>query len=625
MAQTDIAAAPPREESGRTLFLAALGIVYGDIGTSPLYALKQCFTGGLEPSRPHVLGALSLITWALILVVTVKYVLVIMRADNKGEGGILALTALAHRNFNAGWVVTVGLVGAALFYGDAIITPAISVLSAVEGLTVATPLLEPYVVPGALLLLVALFLVQRRGTAAVGGWFGPVMLAWFAVLAALGLGGILRNPEVLRALDPLEGAALLFADPARGFVLMGAVVLAVTGGEALYTDMGHFGRPPIKRAWLQLVLPALLLNYYGQGALILVAPAAVENPFYLLAPGWALYPLVGLAAASTVIASQAVISGAFSITRQAVQLGYIPRFRILHTSAEEIGQIYVPFVNLALLVAVVLLVIGFGSSDRLGAAYGIAVTGTMTCTTILAYLVMQGRGWPVATAALVFGFFLFIDLLFFSANLLKVVEGGWVPLLVAGAVYLVMSTWRRGRALLGAERAENALAITSFIRRLGSDRATRVPGTAVFMTGNPNVVPGHLLHNIKHNRVLHERNVLLTVHTEDVPRVLPGEQLEVTDLGKGFFAVIVRYGFMQEPNIVRALARARVEGLRFELAETSFFVGREKLIARRRGRANMPLSQKRLFIFLSGNMLDATEFFRIPPNRAVELGAQLDF
>jgi KUP system potassium uptake protein len=621
MPQTD-AAASPREASGRTLFLAALGVVYGDIGTSPLYALKQCFAFGLEPSRANVLGALSLITWSLILVVTVKYVLVIMRADNKGEGGILALTALARRRFHADWVVTVGLLGAALFYGDAIITPAISVLSAVEGLTVATPLFAPFVVPGALLLLLALFLVQRRGTAAVGGWFGPVMLAWFAALAVLGLGGILRNPGVLRALDPIEGAALLVADPARGFVLMGAVVLAVTGGEALYADMGHFGRAPIERAWLLLVLPALLVNYYGQAALVLADPAAVENPFYRLAPGWALYPLVGLASAATVIASQAVISGAFSLTRQAVQLGYLPRMRVLHTSAEEIGQIFVPPVNIGLLVAVVLLVLGFGSSDRLGAAYGIAVTGTMTCTTILAFLVMQGRGWPVPAAALLFGVFLFVDLLFFSANLLKVVEGGWVPLLVAGAVYLVMSSWRSGRTLLDAERAKDSLSVASFVRRLAPDRPARVPGTAVFMTRNPDIVPGHLLHNIKHNRALHERNVLLTVRTEDVPRVSPAERLEVRDLGKGFFAMIVRYGFMQEPNIVRALARARVEGLRFDLADTSFFVGREKLIAG--SRRTMPRWQKRLFIFLTGNMLDATEFFRIPPNRAVELGAQVE-
>jgi len=622
MAQTVAAAAAAPQPTTRSLVVAALGVVYGDIGTSPLYALKQCFAGGFEPTRAHVLGALPLITWSLILVVTVKYVLVILRADNRGEGGILALTALAHRSVRAGWLMFVGLLGAALFYGDAIITPAISVLSAVEGLTVATPLFEPWIVPLALLLLIPLFMVQRRGTARVGGLFGPVMVVWFGTLALLGLAAIARRPEILLGLDPSAGIALIFADPARGFLLMGAVVLAVTGPEALYSDMGHFGREPIRRAWLWFVLPALLLNYFGQGALLLHSPEAVENPFYRLAPDWAIYPMVVLAAAATVIASQAVISGAFSITRQAVQLGYLPRMRVTHTSAEEIGQIYVPAINAALLVAVVLLVLGFGSSDGLGAAYGIAVTGTMICTTLLAYFVMRARGWHVWLAAVLFGVLLFIDLVFLSATLLKVAHGGWVPLVVAAAVFLVAVTWRRGRAMLVAERAKDALSIASFLGHLRPERTPRIPGTAVFMTGNPANVPVHLLHNLKHNRVLHERTVLMTVKTEDVPRVPPDDRVEIKHLGKGFHAVIISYGFMEQPSVMRALARCRAEGLDIDVNDTSFFVGREKLLAGRR--KTMPRWQKRLFIFLSTIMLDATEFFRIPPNRVVELGAQVD-
>ncbi len=610
---------------GQNLVIAALGVVYGDIGTSPLYTVKQCFdNGGVNAS--WVFGVLSLIAWSLTLVVTVKYVLVMLRADNRGEGGILALMVLAMRAAVAGrgrWIMWAGLTGAALFYGDGVITPSISVLSAVEGLKVATPAFEPYVVPLTLLLLVALFILQRRGTSLVGRFFGPVMILWFAVIGVLGLWEVARRPSILLAVDPRFGAALLMDHPGHGFVLLGSVVLAVTGAEALYADMGHFGRSPIRRAWLRFVFPALLLNYFGQGALLLGKPAAIANPFYLLAPGWALYPLVVLASAATVIASQAVISGAFSITHQAVQLGYLPRMLVRHTSGEEIGQVYVPAMNGILLVAVVVTVLGFRSSDALGGAYGIAVTGTMSVTTVLAFVYFRwGAGWPLWRLVPLFALFLFVDLSFFGANLLKIIDGGWFPLAIAGTLYAVMMTWLWGRQRIAQQRASGALPLSTLLETLRPDSPVRVPGTAIYMTARVDNVPAALLHNLKHNKILHERNVLMTVRTDDVPVRPEADRLQIDHLSQNFHTVTIHYGFLEEPDIPRALALCRVGGFRFNLMETSFFVGREKIVAK--GRSGLMLPFKKLFVLLSDLALDATEFFRIPVNRIVELGGQVE-
>jgi KUP system potassium uptake protein len=630
MAQTTVNGTPRgiRDKARQSLIVGALGVVYGDIGTSPLYAVKQCFDNLGGVSEAAALGVLSLITWALFIVVTLKYVIVIMRADNRGEGGILALTALALRVNEEGTrghalILAAGLIGASLFYGDGVITPAISVLSAVEGLEVATPLFQPYVLPITVVLLVGLFLLQRSGTARVGGFFGPVMAVWFATIAALGVVAIAREPRILMAINPFYGLGFLLANPGRGFVLLGTVVLAVTGAEALYADMGHFGAMPIRRAWLYFVFPALLLNYFGQGALLLRRPDALANPFYLLAPGWGLLPLVVLAAAATIIASQAVISGAFSMTRQAVQLGYLPRLEIRHTSEQEIGQIFVPKVNWLLLAAVLALVLGFRSSDNLGAAYGIAVTGTMSITTVLALVYTYGgRAWNSGAAAALFGFFLTVDLAFFAADLLKFWEGGWFPLAVAAFVYLVMSTWRRGRLLLVEERERGALPLDAFIATLRPGHPLRVPGTAVFMTGNVTTVPNALLHNLKHNKVLHERVVLMTIRTSDIPYVGEDQRLEISHLDQNMHTIVLHYGFMDHPNIPRALAQCRAMQFRFNLLETSFFVGREKIVSGRRTR--LWRWRKQLFIFMSNTMLNATEFFRIPTNRVIELGGQIE-
>ena len=610
------------------LTIAALGVVYGDIGTSPLYAVRQSLIEFGKATEPAVLGIISLIAWSLILVVTVKYVFVIMRADNRGEGGLLALTALTLRNTSPTarrrrmLIMAAGLIGAALFYGDGVITPAISVLSAVEGLKVATPIFDPYVVPISLVLLIGLFMLQRHGTATVGGMFGPIMLTWFVVLASLGVANIVQQPGILRALSPSYGISLLLSTPWTGFVMLGAVFLAVTGAETLYADMGHFGRAPLRTAWFYIVLPALMLNYFGQGAVLLANPAAIENPFFNLVGRWGLYPLVILASLATVIASQAVISGAFSITRQAIQLGYLPRLQVRHTSEQEIGQVYVPKINTGLLLAIVVLVIGFQTSDSLGAAYGIAVTGMMVITSGLAFLYMRSIGWRIATAAPVFGFFLLIDLIFLSANLLKIVQGGWVPVLVAGIIFAVMSTWWRGRRMLAARRAGETMPLATFIAGI-KPQHPRIPGTAVIMARDISQVPTALLHALKHYRVLHERTVLMSVVTTDFPHVADEDRLEIRDLGKGFFTVEVSYGFMDEPNILRALAQCRVQNFRFNLLETSFIIGREKLVPTRRS----PLLsrwRKRLFILMTNMALDATEFFRIPPNRVVELGGQIE-
>jgi len=618
----------PRARAHQELMLGALGVVYGDIGTSPLYAVKQSFIalGGLTPAA--VYGVLSLITWSLTVVVAVKYVSVILRADNRGEGGILALTTLALRAVEGKsklhwWILSAGLLGAALFYGDGVITPAISVLSAVEGLKVATPLFDPYVLPISVALLLVLFLMQRRGTRVVGRFFGPVMLVWFVVLALLGIIEIVQQPAILKAINPYYGIALLTAEPVKGVALLGAVVLVVTGVETLYADLGHFGRRAIRTDWLSFVFPALLLNYFGQGALLLKTPDALENPFYLLAPDWALYPMVALATVATVIASQAVISGAFSMTRQAVLLGYLPRFQIRHTSEEEIGQIYVPKVNLFLLVAVVMLVLGFKSSDNLGSAYGIAVTGTMSLTTILALVYTTAvAGWNKVGACLLFGFFLAVDLAFFGANLLKIAEGGWFPLAVGGCIFVLMATWMRGRQQLLDERWRGALPLETFLKTLKPDHPKRVPGTAIFMVPNDQIVPSALLHNMKHNKVLHERVVLMKVDVEDIPHVPDAERIEMRHLEHNFHAITVRYGFMDEPNIPRTLAQLRMMHFRFNLLETSFFVGREKVVIGKHSR--FWDWRKRLFIFMHRTMMSATEYFRIPSNRVVELGGQVE-
>ncbi len=621
------AAALPRR--GQNLVLAALGVVFGDIGTSPLYAMRQSLNDYGAADQQAVFGILSLIAWSLTLVVTVKYVLVIMRADNRGEGGLLALTALALRDtVNSPrrhyWIMLAGLVGAALFYGDGVITPAISVLSAVEGLKVATPLFDSYVIPISMALLLALFVVQRHGTAVVGRSFGPVMLVWFAAIGGLGAIQIVQHPLILQALNPIYALETFTISPTRGFIVMGAVFLAVTGTEALYADMGHFGRRALRTGWLYLVFPALLLNYFGQGALVLSDPSAVENPFYHLAPDWALYPLVALSSIATIIASQAVISGAFSLTRQAVQLGYLPRLEVRHTSAQEIGQVYVPRVNFALLVGVALLIVIFRTSDNLGAAYGIAVSGMMAITTGLAFLYMRSAmGWSLAKAGTIFGAFLAVDLTFLSANLLKILDGGWFPLLVAGAVVALMGTWWRGRQMLADLRARDALPVDTFIAGLKPDHPRRMPGTAVFLTARLDEVPNALLHTLKHYKVLHEKVVLMTVRTEDVPRVSDEQRLDVQVLDKGFYAISVRFGFMEQPSVLRALSLCRVKGLRFELMDTSFFVGRERLRAAKRSALKSRWRQ-RLFILLSNNMLGATEFFGIPPNRAIEVGGHTE-
>jgi KUP system potassium uptake protein len=611
------------------LLLAALGVVYGDIGTSPLYTMREAFgLTGLPLGEPTVLGVLSLIFWALLMVVTLKYVAVIMQADNQGEGGVLALAALALRGLRAGGrrhrsVLVLAMVGAALFYGDCILTPAISVLSAVEGLEVATPAFDPYVIPIAITILAGLFVMQRRGTAGVGVLFGPVICVWFATIAMLGLIEIVANPGVLRALNPVYALSFFAHHGWEAFVALGAVVLAVTGAEALYADMGHFGRWPIRFAWFVLVLPSLVLNYFGQGALLLRDPGALVNPFYLLAPSWALYPLVVLATWATIIASQAVISGAFSLARQAVQLGYLPRLEIRHTSEHQIGQVYLPRVNWGLMVAVGLVVIGFGSSSRLAAAYGIAVLGTMIITIVLAFIVaVTIWRWHPLIAALPFAVFLAVDLGFFSSTALKIPAGGWLPIAFAAAVFVVMSTWRKGREALFQRLYRGAPSLPSFLASLSRQPPMRVLGTAVFPTGNPDAVPRALLHNLKHNKVLHERVVVLTVLTEDVPRVPDSERVQVEHLGGNFHRVSLRYGFMEQPDVAPALMRCQLGVPEPTYLDTSFFLSRESLIASER--PDLPRWRERIFIQMSNAALDATRYFRLPADRVVEIGSQVE-
>jgi KUP system potassium uptake protein len=610
------------------LMLGSIGVVYGDIGTSPLYALREAVvaaTGSSGAADPNaVLGVLSLIIWALIVVVTLKYVVILLRADNNGEGGTLALMALAQRAVggNSGLIVLLGIISGALFYGDAVITPALSVLSAIEGIKLVTEAFEHYIVPLTLIILMVLFAVQSRGTARVASLFGPIMCVWFAVIAIAAVPQIVRHPEVLQALNPLHAASFMLHHGIIGFVTLGAVFLAVTGAEALYADLGHFGKRPIQTAWLFIVLPSLVLNYFGQGALVIADPKAIENPFFLMFPEWALIPMVALATVATVIASQAVITGAYSLTRQAIQLGLMPRFEIQHTSEAHSGQIYIPKINLMLFLAVMLLVLLFRSSSALASAYGISVTGTMVVTAMMGFVVVW-KVWkwsPVAAAALIVPF-LFLDLTFLAANLLKVFEGGWVPLALGGAVMLLMYTWRRGSRLLFEKSRKLEFPLADLVAMLEKRPPQRVPGTAVFLTSDPQSAPTALMHSLKHYKVLHEKNVILTIETAPTPRIDDAERVRLEDISATFAKVTLRFGFMESPNVPKALAIARKLGWQFDIMSTSFFLSRRAL--KPAAYSGMPRWQDHLFIALSRSSNDATDYFQIPTGRVVEVGTQV--
>ncbi|MBO9670716.1 MAG: potassium transporter Kup [Sphingobium sp.] len=607
--------------------MGAIGVVFGDIGTSPLYALKESFVGHhpLAVDRDHIFGVLSLIFWTMMLIVTLKYVFVILRADNKGEGGSLALLALITRKLPVNrWhtgIAMLGVIATALFYGDAIITPAISVLSAVEGLTIVEDGLTPMVLPITIAILVFLFAIQSRGTAAVGKLFGPVMIFYFAVLAVLGIGGIMQAPEILWALNPWHALNFFLLDPMLAFLALGSVVLAVTGAEALYADMGHFGRKAIMLSWLYIAFPCLLLNYLGQSALLLRNPHAVENPFFLMAPDWARLPLVILATLATIIASQAVISGAFSVSQQAVQLGFLPRLQIMHTSAKAAGQIYVPLVNWALLILVILLAVGFRSSSNLAAAYGIAVTGTMFITgCMLGVLTFAVWKWHPLVAGLVTGTFLLIDGLYFASNVTKIPDGGWFPLLVAAVAFTLLTTWATGRRLVHERLAEGAMPVEVFIKS-AAQSVKRVPGTAVFLASQVDTIPPALLHNLKHNKVLHERVVVLTVATQPIPHVV-ADRTTVTDLGSGFYRIVLRHGFMEEADVPTELAQIKNAGAPFKSMDTSYFLARQTLIPS--ARPGMMLWREKLFAWMVRNAASAMEFFKLPTNRVIELGSQVE-
>ncbi|MEO6446220.1 MAG: potassium transporter Kup [Gemmatimonadaceae bacterium] len=616
------------------LTLTALGVVYGDIGTSPLYALQECFKPeyGMAPTPANVYGVLSLIVWSLISVVAIKYIVFILRADNNGEGGILALLALIFQEDKEDGMsrtrlalyIALGLIGAALLYGDGIITPAISVLGAMEGLKVGAPAFERFVVPATLVILFALFLVQKKGTARVGVVFGPVMMLWFLTLTVLGLAEIVREPEILAAVNPIYALRLFATHGVHAFILLGAVVLAVTGAEALYADMGHFGKKPIRTAWFGLVLPALLVNYFGQGALILRDPAASENPFYLLAPEWFFVPLLVLATMAAIVASQALISGAFSLTQQCVQLGYSPRVTIIHTSKTEAGQIYIPEINWLMMVGCLTVVVYFGSVSALGAAYGIAVTGTMAITTILFHEIARTRwGWSAWRAGALAGTFLIIDLAFFGANIVKIEHGGWVPLVLALALFTLMTTWKRGRVLLRNILLTRSLPIADFVASLEHGGPVRVKGTAIFMTSESEGTPVVLLHHLKHNKVLHEKVILLSIVSRRVPEVPSADRITVEPLAHGLYRVKAAYGFMETPNVEDIRARLGEAGIKTKRMDTTYFLGREQLIAiDSRG---MSRWRKRIFSIMARNSRSATQYFGIPPNRVVELGTQIEF
>ncbi len=632
------------QKAGLTaLALGALGVVYGDIGTSPLYAMKEAFTGahGLPPTPENVYGVLSLIFWSLNFVISFKYIGFVMRADNRGEGGIIALLALVRSRKATGRgqaiLVGLGLLGAALLYGEGIITPAISVLGAVEGIAVASPTFAHFVVPVALVILVGLFWFQHHGTDRIGKAFGPIMVVWFLVIAVLGVRGITLHPEVLRAVNPWYAVEFFINDRLEGFLILGAVVLVITGGEALYADMGHFGRRPIRLAWFAFALPALLLNYFGQAALLIQSPG-VENPFFALAPQWFLYPTIAIATLAAIVASQALISGAFSLTRQAVQLGYSPRVTIVHTSRTEAGQIYIPEVNQALAVGCILLVLGFRSATNLAAAYGIAVTGTMAISTLLFFRVARDLWhWKLIAAATLCGVFLIVDLSFFGANVIKFADGGWFPIAVAAVVYTLMTTWKRGRAKLTSLTQQTSLPIDLFLADVAKRPPVRVPGTAVVLTSTLDIAPPVLLHHLKHNKVLHQRVILLSIVTEEVPQVSAADRVESRELGEGFWRVVGHYGFMESPDVPAFLTRLGESSIPGSpepvfLTQTSFFLGRETLIATPRGKLPkrlpgdprpMPYWRRRLFIIMTRNAQSAAAFFGLPPNRVVELGAQI--
>lgn len=610
-----------------TLSLGALGVVYGDIGTSPLYAFRECFS--VEHHLPvtplNIFGILSLIFWSLVIVISVKYLLFVMAADNRGEGGILALMSLVRprKSKRRGALLGLALFGSALLYGDGMITPAITVLSAIEGLKVATPVFTPYIIPLTVVVLIALFWVQKHGTAKIGAMFGPVMLLWFAVLAVLGIWQISHDPRVLLAVLPHHAVRFFLENHLTGFLVLGSVFLVVTGGEALYADMGHFGVKPIRIAWFFFVFPALLLNYFGQGAFLMHTPGGADEPFFKMAPAWAIYPLVILATAASVIASQAVISGAFSLTRQAVQLGYLPRIRIRHTSEREIGQIYITSINWALAFAAIGLVLAFRASTNLAAAYGVAVTATMGITTMLfAAFVRERWHWTYGRVMLFVLPVLMIDLAFFGANVVKIADGGWFPLAVGLFIFVLMSTWRLGRTILSSRLAEQALTIDDFLRELAGNRIPRVPGTAIFMSRNADGVPTTLLHNIKHNKVVHKTVVLLTVETEDRPHLEKKERYEWAELGHGVFRLTIHFGFMEDPDIPNALDHIGTQHVSFSPMSISYFLGRETLIpTKRRG---MAIWREHLFAWMMRNSSSAVGFFSLPPNQVIELGAQVE-
>jgi KUP system potassium uptake protein len=618
--------------SRAALTLAALGIVYGDIGTSPLYAVKETFAPGhgLALSVANILGGLSAIFWVLIVVVSVKYVVLVMRADNRGEGGTMALIALASAAVKdrPRWrlfILTVGLFGASLFFGEAVLTPAISVVSAVEGLEVGTSAFKPWVLPIVAVVLIALFMIQRHGTAVVGAFFGPVCLLWFTALGAVGIWQIAQNPVVLQALDPRHAFGFLTGHGFASFVVMGAVLLAFTGAEALYADMGHFGKWPIRAAWFGLVLPALVLNYFGQGALLIANPKAIDNPFYFAFPGWALYPMVGLATAATIIASQATITGAYSLARQAIQLGFLPRMNIIQTSARQYGQIYIPAVNWLLLGLVLAAVFGFGSSSALASAYGVAVTGTMTVTTILTFFVIRyAWGYPLWVCLAATGFFFVIDASFFSSALLKLAEGGWFPLLLGVSMFIVMTTWRRGREVMLERLSAASVPLQPFLKSLFAEPPLRVPGTAIFLTAAPDATPHALLHNLNHNKVLHERVVFLTVEIRDVPWVSFEERVTCERLGQGCWRVNVRYGFMNRPDVMRALELCGALGLEFDFMQTSFFLSRQQVVPSAAERRVMARWRERMFAAMARNAGNITDYFNIPTNRVIELGTRVE-
>ncbi|MFO1505588.1 MAG: potassium transporter Kup [Lysobacterales bacterium] len=611
------------------LALGAMGVVYGDIGTSPLYTMKETFgEHGIPPSPENVLGVLSLVFWSLVMVVSVKYAGFIMRADNKGEGGIMALTALVQRalraNPRARWaVVIVGLFGASLFFGDGVITPAISVLSAVEGLQVAAPGLEHWIVPVTVVIIILLFVLQNHGTGRVGAVFGPIMSLWFITIAVLGAIEVAGNPHVLRALSPMYAVAFLRDNGWTAIIALGSVVLCMTGAEALYADMGHFGRKPIRVSWFSFILPALVLNYFGQGSLLIHDPAKAANPFYLLAPHALLLPMIVLSTVAAIIASQSVISGAFSVAREAIQLGYLPRMEVRHTSREQRGQIYLPWINRMLLVLIVAVVLGFRSSANLAAAYGIAVVGCMTMDTLLVTIVFHRIWhWGLWRSLAIGGLFLTIDLAFLVGNIDKIEHGGWFPIVLGIAVFAVMSTWRRGRELVQREIQQGGLALEPFLASIAAHPPVRVPGTAVFLTTLQEGVPNALLHNLKHNKVLHERNILLTVETLEQPKADEGERREITPLGNDFYRLVLRFGFAEDADVPEAMGRVRACGTPFDMMDTTFFISRESIVAA--NRAGMVKWRDTLFAFMTRNALPATAFFQIPGNRLIELGTQVE-